>query len=266
MHIGPHVFRWTINCATYTSTYWFCNIMWSYVAAANSICNERGLCAGCMYLVENSDLFSNSSTLWWTRDSWVSRGVMLETLSCSDSTCKLLGKVHAMKHWNKVQVGFSAGCLTLNPELSERRGHFWAFEWLCEGESIQMEGAKKLTMGLIVFLVRFSCQWRWSHSNMMRWLLTRNFWSQEWTNCSLCCCITIHSRLHVILIWEVPIIYGKKESIEEYNLETLDYYGIYFSQFLEVQYVLIYYKKIMNYYILVPCWYHKIISNNIALR
>lgn len=113
--IRPPIFRWTINRATYTSlciTFAICNMFKPQIAFAMSVD-----CAGCIWS-STVTCFSNSSTLWWARDSWVSR-VMLETLSCSDSTCELLGKVHAINYWKKLGLDFSAGCLTLNPELPE---------------------------------------------------------------------------------------------------------------------------------------------------
>lgn len=43
-----------------------------------------------------------------------------------------------------------------------------------EAKFIQKEGARKVIIGIIVFLVEISWQCWWSHSNMWRWLFTRN--------------------------------------------------------------------------------------------
>ena len=65
------------------------------------------------------------------------------------------------------------------------QGLLWAYEWLLKANPSK-EGVRKVTMGLIiVVLMKFSCQWRWFHSNMTRWLLTRkSFKWKKWTNFS----------------------------------------------------------------------------------
>ena len=62
---------------------------------------------------------------------------------------------------------------SMNPSLLERS--FFGLWMTLEGKFIQKEGARKVTIGIIVFLMRFSWQLEWSHSNIKRWTFTREF-------------------------------------------------------------------------------------------
>lgn len=72
------------------------------------------------------------------------------------------------------------------------RGPFWGDVWLLKANSSikKVLGRSKY---VLCSLVKFWCQWRWSHSNRKRWLSTRNNQILKWINVSLCWYISIYN-------------------------------------------------------------------------
>ena len=115
---------------------------------------------------------------------------------------------------------------SFNPSIPKRPvlGLWMTFE----DKFYQTEGARKVKMGIIVFLVKPSWQWQWSHSNMKRWLFTRYIYSQGCTKFSLYVFVTIYSIFTLFWLEIVNFLwtcfsYLKVYSYSWYNLENVDY-------------------------------------------
>ena len=137
------------------------------------------------------------------------------------------------------------------------RGLFWAYEWLLKQKFIHNEGARKVTMGIIIFLVKIYCQRRWFRSKIKRWLFTWDFSTHKRTSFSLSWYITTYTTF--VLFWLKTVNF----------LYTLFHTSICISSLNMISKVwsIILLHVHENYRIFLPCWCDlKTIINNFSFR
>lgn len=80
---------------------------------------------------------------------------------------------YTRRHLSQCNWTMCSKSVSCSPELHGRQ--VFGLWTTLEGKFIQKDGVRRISIGIIVFLMKSYWQWQWSHSNIKRWLLIRTF-------------------------------------------------------------------------------------------